>query len=183
MSTSIGERVSLFVRALSAVGFLAGGIWGGATVWGDTLFWLTMRHAVQIPGRLLAVSDKGNEGVVPAVTYRYDFRGRTFTGNRAVVHEDAYNFQDFPRSEFPWALRRRLQDTYKKGEVTVYVNSDIPSMSTLDRSFHFDAMIGPLLIFLGGIAAGLACGYGFYREIIVRNRGKAAEQPESGVGR
>lgn len=179
MSSNTEERIGFVVRAICAVGFFAAGMWGAVTVGGDALFWLRMQHAVQTPGRLITVMDGGNESVVPAVTYRYDFQGHAFTGNRVVVQRDAYNIQDSPKRDFPWALRRRLADSFANNEaVTVYVNADVPALSTLDRSFQFDAALGPLLVFLMGIPAGLGCAYIVYRQMMARNKTERKEGSE-----
>jgi hypothetical protein len=152
MRNRTANRAEHIIVPMCGILFLASGIYMGVVTGADIVFWLKMRNATEVRGRLLKVELVGDDiplGTV--VSYSYRFGKQIYTGNRATIHQEGDNFGTFQRD-----LYNRLQNALEAHNgVPVFVNPDQPSMSALDITPRFPNVAYPLFYSVGATAMGL----------------------------
>jgi len=96
-----------------------------------------------------AGSTRGTESYVPVVTYRYSFRGESYTSNKIYPGINQPQYEDR-------ATARTHLSEYTVGEsVPAYVNPDAPDEAYLEDSRSGQAVggvvVGLLVALLGGV--------------------------------
>ena len=110
-------------------------------------------------------------------TYRYEFNGQQFTGDRVGLSTDADNFEKYHKQ-----LHARLDDAKQAGvAVDCFVDPDDPSRSLLDRTLRpvVLAFFVPFVFGFGAVGFGLLWGAWYAGRAIKRENALKAADPET----
>ncbi|MGQ9424733.1 DUF3592 domain-containing protein [Gilvimarinus sp. F26214L] len=104
--------------------------------------------------QLLSADLVGNDGTYRAkATYRYEYQGLQFTGDRVAIIEWSDNI-----GRFQQRLGSQLEAAFSEGRpVTVWINPDDPQEAVLNRELRWE-MLGFKMIFVvifGGVGLGV----------------------------
>lgn len=160
------------IGSLFALPFAAVGVWmlvSASTLLIDAR---AVRDWYPVEAHLLDAGYQTNSGDSTTweayAEYRYETRGRLYTGTRVMLAAGADNLGDYQRT-----LGSRLADAQARGEpITVWVDPEDPSNSIVDRTVRW-GLVGFKSMFafvFGGIGFGLL--YAVWRA-------KAPKDPES----
>lgn len=151
----------LLIAGLFALGFGAGGIFGGILPLLDIARngW-SSRHWQQVPATLMAVdSEHGPQGRTETrVRYSYDFGGRNYESSRiGLGRPGADNIGSWQEDQY-----HRLRNAHRQERpVTAWVDPRQPHRSVLDRSIRWTKVIFHLPFALVFTAIGAVAAWAF----------------------
>lgn len=140
---------------LFALPFAGGGVvalgWAGLTLldWRETRSWVAVSAEIE---SVELEEHHGDDSTTyeTTATYRYDYAGQTYSGNRVAIDSGADNIGDFQRR-----LYRELESAHEsRREVTAYVDPEEPSRAVLNRELRagllaVKAIFGLVFSFVG----------------------------------
>lgn len=154
-TTTIG-RLMMIVFALPFAG--GGGVFFVSLVYPDIRDWIDTQSWHVVQGELLSADMKRNSSSKSTTfqaqaTYRYDYQGQLFTGNRVAISSSADNigsFQEDLANQLVNAHRNRLP-------LTVYVNPEDPSQAIINRDMRWGLLTLKMVfvVVFGGVGFGL----------------------------
>src|SRR5262245_33524795 len=156
------NRVGAGCLALFALPFAAVGV--GAFVWAalTLLDWQAARGWIQVPAQLISVELEESTDAEDTTTYRttatyrYEYGGQAYTGNRVAIDTGSDNVGDFHQR-----LYYELHAAHERGAtVTAYVDPEEPANAVLNRELRAGllALKGVFALVFGGVGFGLLFG-------------------------
>ncbi|MFQ5756054.1 MAG: DUF3592 domain-containing protein [Acidiferrobacterales bacterium] len=147
--------IALLIFGLIFAGIGVGiGIFGpGASLveWADRQDWQPVNAIVLSAELRQHRGDKGSISYEAATVYRYQYRGRSYTGDRVGISTGSDNVGDWHQNWYA-----RLRTAMRVGTpITVWIDPDDPSRSIIDRELRW-GKLGFLLVFVavfGGAGA------------------------------
>jgi hypothetical protein len=157
-STGLGSGcLMLFALPFAAVGV-------GAFVWAawTLLDWVAATDWVPVQAEVVAVAleehedDEGGTTYETTATYRYEYRGTSYTGTRVAIDTGADNIGGFQHRLYSTLNTAQLS----RAPVTAYVDPDEPTRAVLSRELRpgLFALKGLFAIVFGGVGFGLLFG-------------------------
>ena len=158
-SSCYGDRMKAKIfMTIFALPFFSVGVWMLWSVGSTIVESYQMQSWVQVEARLSRggyESHSGDDSTTyeAYARYAYSHSGQEFVGERVSIAGGADNIGDYQQN-----IGRRLGNSHARGEsITVFVNSQNPADSIIDRSIRW-GMVGFKSIFLfvfGGVGLGL----------------------------
>ncbi len=162
----------LFLFPFAAFGlFMAG--W---TVW-SLCDYGRMQSWVETTATITSLEEKRGDGTTGIeATYRYEYAGQTYEGDRVAIHAGSDNISSFQNR-----LLRKLQSASKaERPVPCYVNPSSPDEAVLNRDARPGMMIfkGVFGLIFGGVGVGGYVGMWFARKSESKKSVKQQDRPD-----
>lgn len=165
------KLIALVFVAIFAVGFTAGGVFGGLMpLWHAGSAAISASSRVAVPAQIVSVAqDRGSKGVIGArVTYSYTYGGTRYASdriNKQVSPKSRDNLGDWQRSWYERLSRAKADG----GAITAWVNPDDPADAVLDNKVRWSMVwfAIPFATLFTGV--GLAALYAFFYILFARS--------------
>ena len=119
-----------------------------ALLYWNLFTWLNMRHWEEVPAQITSAEldhVHGDDGTTyrALATYKYEYKGQSFTGNRVGIH----NWGSDNLGRWQRDTAQRLKQLRQRGDVHLcFVNPQNPEESVLDRNLRPPIMLMETLI-------------------------------------